>query len=220
MEISCPGCQGKFKLDVEKVPEGKTVLVKCPRCQTKIPVSRPSKSQPPPEQTFDDLFEFSESEGGDGYDASDKPFDFIEEEGKTALVCEADKAIREKIRPSLDILEYHVNEVDNNRDALKKMRYHTYDLIVVNEHFDSTDPDTNPILIYLERQPMELRRNTYITLLSSRFRTMDQMTTFQHSVNLIINLRNIDDFDKILQRGLTDHGLFYKVFKESMTHYR
>lgn len=217
MEISCPGCQGKFKLDDEKVPEGKTVMVKCPRCQGKIPVIRPAAAQPGPEQAFDDLFNFSEADEGEGYDAADRPFDFIEEEGKTALVCEPDKVIRQKIRPSLEILEYHINEVDNNRDALKKMRYHTYDLIVVNEYFDCSDPEANPILIYLERQPMEVRRNTFITLLSTRFRTMDRMTTFQHSVNLIINLRNIDDFDRILQRGLTDHGLFYKVFKESMT---
>lgn len=220
MDISCPGCQGKFKIDEEKVPEGMTAQVKCPRCQVKIPVSRPPKNQPSSEQNFDDLFNFDEAEGGEGYDATEKPFDFIEEEGKTALVCETDEAVRDRIRPSLDILEYHVNEVDNNRDALKKMRYHTYDLILVNEYFDASDPDANPILIYLERQPMEMRRNTFITLLSTRFRTMDQMTTLQRSVNLIINLRNINDFDKILQRGLTDHGLFYKVFKESLTLFR
>jgi hypothetical protein len=46
---------------------------------------------------------------------------------------------------------------------------------------------------------------------------MDHMTAFQKSVNMILNLRNIDDLDKILQRGMTDYGLFYKVFKESLT---
>jgi hypothetical protein len=33
---------------------------------------------------------------------------------------------------------------------------------------------------------------------------------------MIVNIRNIDDIDKILQRGLADYGLFYKVFKESI----
>ena len=78
------------------------------------------------------------------------------------------------------------------------------------------DPDANPVLIYLERLNMDIRRNIFVTLLSSRFRTMDHMTAFQRSVNMIVNIRNIDDFDKILQRGMADYGLFFKVLKESL----
>ena len=57
----------------------------------------------------------------------------------------------------------------------------------------------------------------FVTLLTTRFRTMDHMAAFQKSVNMILNLRNIDDIDKILQRGMADFGLFYKVFKESLS---
>ena len=131
-------------------------------------------------------------------------------------MCESDALIREKIRPSLDILEYHITEVPNSREALKKMRYHNYDLVVVNEYFDTQDPEANPLLIYLERMLMETRRDIFVTLLTGRFRTMDHMIAFQKSVNLILNVRNIDDFDKIIQRAYADYGLFYKVFKESM----
>jgi CheY-like chemotaxis protein len=160
----------------------------------------------------------SDEDEGEGYDAAEKPFDFIEEEGKSALVCESDSLIREKIRPSLEIMEYHTTEVPNSREALKKMRYHNYDLIIINEYFDTQDPDANPLLIYLERMLMETRRNIYVTLITSRFRTMDYMIAFQKSVNMVLNIRNIDDFDKIIQRGMADFGLFYKVFKESLTH--
>jgi hypothetical protein len=64
---------------------------------------------------------------------------------------------------------------------------------------------------------MEMRRNIYVTMLTSRFRTMDHMIAFQKSVNMVLNIRNVDDFDKIIQRGIADFGLFYKVYKESMT---
>ena len=215
MEIICPGCQGKFKIDETKLPESKAATVKCPRCKTRFNLTRPEKNNSDPDGEFDDLFDFTEEEG-ESYDASEKPFDFIEEEGKTALVCESEALIRDKMRPTLELMEYHVNEVPTSRDALKKMRYHTYDLILLNEYFDTRDPDANPILIYLERQLMEVRRNIFVVLVSSRFRTMDNMAAFQKSVNMVINIRNIDDFDKILQRGLADYGLFYKVFKESL----
>ena len=153
---------------------------------------------------FDDLFAFDEDEG-DGYDAADKPFDFMEEEGKTALVCESDSLIREKMRPGLEIMEYHITEVPNSREALKKLRYHNFDLLIVNEYFDTQDPDANPLLIYLERLNMDIRRNIYVTLVTSRFRTMDHMIAFQKSVNMVLNIRNIDDFDKIHP---TRHGRF------------
>ncbi len=217
MDIICQNCDGKFKVADEKIPEGKTASVKCPKCQSKISVKRPEKKPEPEEASFDDLFDFAEDDGEAGYDAGDKPFDFIEEEGKTALVCESDAIIREKLRPTLKLMEYHVTEAPNSREAMKKMRYHTYDLILINEYFDTRDSDANAVLIYLERLFMETRRNMYVVLLTSRFRTMDQMTAFQKSVNMILNARNIDDFDKILQRGLADNALFYKVFKETMT---
>ena len=216
MEIVCQSCQGKFKIADGKVPSGKTATVKCPRCKSTIRISAKEEAPAETDAAFDDLFEFEEDEG-EGYDAAEKPFDFIEEEGKTALVCESDAIIREKMRPSLEILEYHITEGPNSREALKKMRYHNYDLIVINEYFDTQDPDANPLLIYLERMPMEMRRNIYVTLITSRYRTMDHMIAFQKSVNVVLNIRNIDDFDKIIQRGIADFGLFYKVYKESMT---
>jgi predicted Zn finger-like uncharacterized protein len=213
MDIICQSCQGKFKIADDKLPAGKSASIKCPRCKSTIRISAPEQAEP--EADFDDLFEFEEDEN-EGYDSAEKPFDFMEEEGKTALICESDALIREKIRPSLDILEYHITEVPNSREALKKMRYHNYDLVVVNEYFDTQDPDANPLLIFLERMHMESRRTIFVTLLTSRFRTMDQMVAFQKSVNLVLNIRNIDDFDKIIQRAYADYGLFYKVFKESI----
>jgi len=216
MDIICQSCQGKFKIADGKLPAGKTANVKCPRCKSTIRITPKNEDAAEADAAFDDLFEFDEDEG-DGYDAAEKPFDFMEEEGKTALVCESDALIREKIRPSLDILEYHITEVPNSREALKKMRYHNYDLVVINEYFDTQDPDANPLLIYLERMSMEMRRNIFVTLLTSRFRTMDHMSAFQKSVNLILNVRNVDDFDKIIQRGIADFGLFYKIYKESLT---
>jgi CheY-like chemotaxis protein len=216
MDVVCQKCQGKLKIADDKLPVGKTASIKCPRCQTRISITRPLEEEKAEEGALDDLFDFSEDEN-EGYDASEKPFDFIEEEGKTALLCEPEPLVRDKLKPTLELLEYHMSEVPNSREALKKMRYHTYNLILLNEYFDTRDPDTNPILIYLERMAMETRRNIYVILLTSRHRTMDQMIAFQKSVNMILNLRNVDDFDKILQRGLADYGLFYKVFKESLT---
>jgi hypothetical protein len=42
------------------------------------------------------------------------------------------------------------------------------------------------------------------------------MTAFMKSVNLIINTKNIEDFGKIMSRGLTDHLAFYQIYREKL----
>jgi hypothetical protein len=96
------------------------------------------------------------------------------------------------------------------------MRYHNYDLFVINENFDSDSPESNGILLYLERLSMTVRRNMFIALISDRFRTMDNMMALNKSANLVINSKNIDDIGKILSRGITDNQYFYRVFKSTL----
>ena len=205
MQVTCEQCQSKFNLPDEKISSGKIPSLRCPKCKSAIPIPPAQKSEP---VTFQDDI--------DDYSPDEKPFDFIEEEEKTALLCEPDVLIREQVVSVLDMLEYHVTVCDSAREALKKMRYHLYDLIVLNEGFDTTNPDANGILIYLERLNMAVRRNIYVLMLSSRFRTMDHMMAFNRSVNLILNLQNIGDFEKILKRGLAMHDLSYRVFRETL----
>ena len=206
MEITCENCQSRFKLSDEKVPAGKATRLSCPKCKGQITVAASSGAGHLLKNGLEET----------GYNASEKPFDFIEEEGNTALACESDPVMLKKIVDTLNLLEYHVTVSESGRDALKKMRYHQYDLVVINEAFHCTGPDTNMVLLYLERLNMSARRDIYVTMISSQYRTMDQMMAFRHSVNLIVNSKNIDDIGKIIQRGLTDHEFFYRVFKYTL----
>jgi hypothetical protein len=74
----------------------------------------------------------------------------------------------------------------------------------------------NSVLNYLDRLNMSIRRNIFLTLITNRFRTMDNMAAFNKSVNLIVNLKNINEIEKILRRGVADNKALYRVFKESL----
>ena len=200
MDIICDNCQSKFRVSDKKIPAGKRTTVACPKCKGKILLAPQTRALA----------------GRNNYNAADKPFDFIEEEGLTALICESNPTVRRTINDALDALEYQITEAESTRDALKRMRYHNYDLFVVNETFDSDNPETNGILLYLERLGMTVRRNMFVALISDRFRTMDNMMGLNKSVNLIINIKNIEDIAKILSRGITDNEYFYRVFKGAM----
>ncbi len=152
----------------------------------------------------------------DTYDPLDRPFDFVEEGGKTALICESDPSIKAGIISVLKEIDYQITDTASARDALKAMRFHVYDMVVLNENFDTDDPDANNVLRYLERLTMGIRRNIFVTLISNRFRTTDNMAAFYKSVNTIVNVENLGDFKTIIKRGVADNEAFYHVFKETM----
>ncbi len=45
---------------------------------------------------------------------------------------------------------------------------------------------------------------------------MDNMAAFGESVNLVINLENIDDAGAIIERGIADNETFYGAFKDAL----
>jgi CheY-like chemotaxis protein len=155
-------------------------------------------------------------EASGGYDAADRPFDFVEEGGATALVCESDPTVREKISRNLMDLGYQITVAAVAKDALKAMRFHIFDVVVLNELFDADDPQANDVLHYLADMSMTTRRRFFVALISSQYRTMDNMAAFNHSVNIVINLKNMDDMGKIINQGVADNRAFYHVFQETL----
>jgi len=209
MDILCNNCSSKFRIPDEKIPVGRVTNLPCPKCKVRISID-------PTKKTGRGIRAVAQSKENGGYDASDKPFDFIEEEGLTALLCEQNPLASNTIQNALNLMDYQITVAENARDALKRMRYHVYDLIVVNESFDTKNPDSNGVLIYLERLSMAVRRQLFVAMISNRYRTMDNMMAFHDSVNLIINTKNLEDIGKILSRGITDTELFYRVYKETL----
>ena len=142
MDIICNNCSSKFRLPDEKIPADRVTTIACPKCNIRISLN-PAKKDGGSTDTFEEKVD------NGGYDPSDKPFDFIEEEGLTALLCEQTPIVQQTIIKALKIMDYQIKIAENARDALKRMRYHAYDLIVVNENFDTKNPDSNGVLIYL-----------------------------------------------------------------------
>jgi CheY-like chemotaxis protein len=224
MDVVCEKCRCKFQISDQKVPKGQVFSVICPKCTNKVSVNTrfdiplstketPAPSAEPKPGLNKTIIEEVDSSA---YDASEKPFDFVEEGVETALLCEPEPAVRAKIITALYNMGYHTTAPQSHKDTLKQMRFHVFDMVVLNERFGTRDPDMNSVLKYLDRLNMSVRRNIFLTLITNRFRTMDNMAAFNKSVNLIVNLKNINEIEKILRRGVADNKAFYRVFKESL----
>ena len=215
MEIVCDNCNAKLSVADDKLPKDKAAAIRCPKCRHKIAIDPQGRSGNGKAggTAAPDPFHFDE--GTEDYDASERPFDFLEEEGNTALICENDPEIVKQINIVLGIMDYSVTTAETIRDALKKMKYHTYNMILVNDTFDGSDPDANGLLLYLERLEMDVRRSIFVGLLTRRYATMDNMSAFLKSVNITINLKDIASIDRILARGINEYELFYAAYKDS-----
>lgn len=228
MKITCDNCQKKIKIPDDKVPEGKSFSLPCPNCKQKVLVQSPVKSGTPKKKSESPAPKAAghspkkSAETGSGDTAVDNgapinPFEFLEEGAKTAVICEPDLERRARIREIAETMEYHILEAENARDTLKQMRFHDFDLVVLHELFDTRDAEMNHVLKYLSQLNMTARRKMFLVLLSENLRTMDKMQAFNKSVNLIVNLNDMGNFEKILQAGISDHDNFYRVFKEIYT---
>lgn len=214
MEILCKHCQSRFKIAREKLPSRDLVCIKCPKCNSSIEIHTPPQARAAaPAKAVETMINEVASAA---YDPSEKPFDYVEAGVQTALVCEHDPGVKQNIRAALERMNYHVVEAASTRNALKYMRFHVYNLVVLNETFEAADSESNHALQYLAQLPMNIRRNIFVVLVGNRFSTMDNMMAFNKSVNLVVNLQNVDDIENILKGALAEHEESYLLFKESL----
>ena len=235
MEVTCESCKTKLNIPDEKIPEGQMFRVSCRKCKQKITIDprKAYEGATAPEGAAEGGAEtgkfhrkFNEKtpppapEGEDyGYDEynDDKDLDFVEEGTKLAIILDTEPARLEKIKTAVEKLGYKCIFSPNTRDATGKMRFHHFDLVVVSDGFDGQPLDQNPLLNFLNRMSMSVRRHIFLALMSDRFKTMDNMMAFALSANLVVNINEMDRLGSILQRAISENEKFYKVYMDSMT---
>lgn len=201
MEISCPGCQKRFLVPDEKLPANTKVVLTCPDCKGKIPIDTREKS----EET--DLLPDTDQ---------NIAIEFFEAGTKTGLVCVPDESIKESVVRALDGLDYKTSAADDLRTFYAKVRYNHYDVMVVSEKSAEGGTGNNPVLRYLDRLPISVRRNIFLFLISAQHRTLDTSMAFSLSVDAIINEKDLGEMREILQKSLSQNEHFYKVFKDCL----
>ena len=134
----------------------------------------------------------------------------------TALVCVDHEQYQKLITPQLVDLKYKVHVVLYEDDVVLKLRTYSYEVIVVYENFKGTTLDSNPILQKLVVEPPAQRREQFVVLLSHRYATNDSLSAFVHSVDRIVNIADLANFNHVLRRGMTEHRQMYHFFQSTL----
>ena len=234
MEIICEECKAKLNIPDEKLPEGQQVSVRCPRCRKKLILdttkARPGVSDAAgvesiesgspgdiPGPAIEEGVELPQTEGTSGYDVEEDSALISYEEGvKLALVMNNDEHQTKKIKEALEGLGYRYVPGNNTQEAVGRMRFHRFDLVILSDYFDNVPLEESHILNYLNHLSMFVRRKIFVVLIGEGLRTMDNMAAFAMSANLVVSLNDLDKLSIILKRAVSDNEKFYKVFFDTL----
>jgi predicted Zn finger-like uncharacterized protein len=230
MEVTCTQCKTILNVPDEKIPKDQMIRVSCPKCKNKITIdSRMSgQNEPSHNESFagtgswipksDESKRGEDIEKGGGVkedDTGDGSLDFFDEDTKLALVL-TDNDVADKVKTAVEGLGYKYIASPNTRDALAKLRFHRFDLILVAEGFDGQELENSPVRNYLNTLSMSSRRRIFLALMGDKFKSLDDMAAYTMSANTVISTKDVDKLPSILKQGISEHEKFYKVFMDTL----
>jgi len=197
----------------DKIPESRGLRILCPKCKVPIEIKEkklvrepaPYASEPASSTSFADSFsEYSNA------------VDVVEEGVKTALLCVSNAKRAEKLAQSLHELDFWVVHAARAGFALGKLHLNNYDLMILEENFDSANSAENLVLHHMQLLPMHLRRQSFLCLLSETLPSLDTTLAFRLGVNLTMNLQDVEKAKLILARSLKEYKNFYTFYNAEL----
>ena len=218
MELRCEDCQAVIQIPDDRVPQSGTFRLNCPRCKRKIQASVKT-----PENREDGqahlglpagLAEKTTVLSDDPSDALPEVMDYIPPGHASALLCVNLDESRRELKVMLEASGYVVDVPRTADQALQRLRFNQYHIILVDDDFEGKSP--NPVAGYLASLNMNIRRDMFVVLIGKRFKTADHLQAFRESMNLILHSDDLPHLATFLTRGLNEHERFYKVYTQCL----
>ena len=145
--------------------------------------------------------------------SSPEKMDFFELGDKTSLIC-GDSSTTELAKETLRELGFKYHNAETPELAIERMRYTTYDCIILHENFAGSSLRSNAVLNFLAALPMAQRRYWFVCLVGPSFKTLDAMQAFAQSVHLVLNPVDLPNLTAILKKSLVENELLYGPYDE------
>jgi predicted Zn finger-like uncharacterized protein len=205
MIVTCPNCHASLSIPDDRLPKGKLVNAACPRCKGAIAIDMTSTAAPlpaaaPPEAPVG---------------PSEEPTSYGERGQPQALVCVTEPAERQQVLASLKEAGYATQVVATTTEALQRLRFTAYAVVVIREGFDGPARSRPSLWEALAETPMGTRRNTHAVFVGPTVASHDPAPAFAKSVDLAIHPNDLPHFSDALKRSLANTEQIYRVFREA-----
>jgi predicted Zn finger-like uncharacterized protein len=196
MNIQCKNCHSQFNIPDHKIPKDRDAVFNCPKCKEKIIIpAQKSKTGIP-------------AGSGSGI----RPETAVQNQPR-ALILALEGPFLQPAVTAVQQLGYTVETASNPADAIKKMAYHVYPLVLLEDRFD---PEGDIVSVHMNTLDMSVRRSICLVLMSSSFPTGDPMTALHASVNGVIGPDHLSQMPGVLSQTIQAHADFYRVYMDSM----
>jgi hypothetical protein len=231
MTKTCPQCGMALSFETARLPFEPFTVV-CPRCQQSVTIMPPEKDEgrlpdAPPTGRLDhetagsadqsDLLRslvalLRGAANGDEGQINDKD----RWQRRRLLLCMDDKQLRDKVRGMLDPARYEVFSAELATEAAEILHEFRVEGIVLSPSFDADHSGGAAMMQLVNRLTPQMRRRTYVILVSPQLRTMDTYLAFANGVNLSIHPEDIGSLQAILERSIRDFNELYRPLYQAM----
>lgn len=198
MNVQCNNCQSRFNVPDHKLPRDRDAVFSCPKCREKIHV--PAGSGRTPDKDADKPASGSRP----GASLQNRP---------RAMILASEGPFLEPAATAAGQLGYAVETAADPAEAVRKMAYHVYPLVVMEDRFD---PDGRIISGHMNTVDMSVRRSICLVLMGRSLKTGDPMTALSAGVNGVIGPDTLPDMAAVLSGMIREHTDFYRVYTASM----
>ena len=228
MIASCPQCSMSLTFDDERLPT-EPFNVLCPRCRQTVTIMPPPKEEPrlPAVTGQLDMIPGAATDEPDPLrqliellttgikQTQSQTQDVKKWQRRRVLLCLDDPQLRETLRGALHPSSYELFSADLAPEAIEILHDSRAEVIVLSPTFDSEHQGGGAMMQYISTLTPQVRRRTYVVLVSSQLRTLDTYLAFANGVNLTVHPEDVASFQSVFERSVRDYNELYRPLNQA-----
>ena len=240
---ACPACRTEMKIDLTRVPAGRSARVTCPSCKHQYPVAgtgvaetapaaAPAQAASPVPGTPEERawlrrelealrVEIERQVTQNVLNAlgvkgpAAEASGEVDPERRNALVCEPDPAFAKVLCDVLSEAGYVPQVVADMRSAWRALD-REWGVVTLTESLPDEPEAGLKLQERLSRLPGAKRRRIFVVHVSSEVRSLDGGMAFVLNANVVLNRADAANAREIVMKGMSDYERVYKPFHDAM----
>ena len=123
--------------------------------------------------------------------------------------------MREKLRSAMEPSRYELFSSDFAPEAIEILHESRAEVIVLSPTFDADHQGGAAMMQYVNTLTPQIRRRTYVVLVSAQLRTLDTYLAFANGVNLTLHPEDVSSFQSVLERSMRDFNELYRPLNQA-----
>jgi CheY-like chemotaxis protein len=133
---------------------------------------------------------------------------------KNALIVYDNEEVQAFLEEKIANMGYKVSLALNIRDAAKQLKFGRFQIVLLQEDYFGANVKNNQLLKAINTLELSIRRKMFIGLIGPNFTSLDDLMAFTLSLDTVINIKDIEDIEKLLISGMGHVTKFFSTYNE------